>query len=119
VSNYNVLNDIDKRSLLLIYLPDEKNTNKNMYPKGTKFNLLEHMMRVTEIMLEKLLRKEPESQEYIFKIVDLPYDSNMKFKITDEEIIIDVTKQDVSDMIIKGFIDFALYMKNRDKPLQT
>jgi predicted acylesterase/phospholipase RssA len=119
VSNHNVLNDIDKRSLLFIYLPDEKNTNKNIYPKGTKFNLLEHMIRVTEIMLEKLLRKEPESQDYIFKITDLPYDSNMKFKITDDEIIVDVTKKDINDMIIKGFIDFSLYMKNRNRSLQT
>jgi hypothetical protein len=65
------------------------------------------------------LRKEPESQDYIFKITDLPYDSNMKFKITDDEIIVDVTKKDINDMIIKGFIDFSLYMKNRNRSLQT
>ena len=64
-------------------------------------------------------RSGSEEIQMIFKITDLPYDSNMKFKITDDEIIVDVTKKDINDMIIKGFIDFSLYMKNRNRSLQT
>lgn len=115
VSNFDIEN-VDKRYLLIIYLPPDKTENRTIYAKGTNFNLLDHIMRVSDIFLDMALQDAANraiDNEYVFQPNDLPYESHMKFKITDKEIVVDVTKEDVSDMTIKGFIDFAIYMKNR------
>lgn len=112
ISSFEILDKVDKNSKLIVILPMDSDTDTAVYPKRHEFNFLEHFIRVNEIMINMIYDDYSDSEE-IFKVGKLVYDKFLKFSYTDKTVYVDITKKDMDDMIVQGFVEFSVYMKKR------
>lgn len=112
ISTFELFENVDKNSKLIVLLPQDGKANTMLYPKGQEFSFLEYFIRVNEIMVD-MIQNNPNNGDEVFKIKDLAYDKFLKFAYTDKSIYVDITKQHMDDMIVQVFVEFSIYMKNR------
>lgn len=114
ISTFEMMTDINKENKLIILLPSDSDLNCVTYPKKKQFDFLEYFLRINETMVNLIQVDLPESDE-VFHIKDLPYASYMKFDCNEKDIYVNITNNDMDNLIIQGFVDFAIYMKKRYK----
>ncbi len=118
-----VFKDVEKHTLLNVLLPQSSHSHVIEYPKDSIIMFANFLLRVGEIMTNRIMANKEydiDSQNFhTFIIGKLSYENNLKFKITDKEIIVDIAIEDMDSMILKGFIDTTDYMKKRYKDIDN
>jgi predicted acylesterase/phospholipase RssA len=112
ISTFDIFENVDKNCQLIIVLPVDNESQITVYPKKHEFNFLQHFIRINEIMIG-LINTKVDDEKCIFKIKQLVYDKFLKIRFREKSIFIDVCKHDMDDMIVQGFVDFSVYMKQR------
>lgn len=106
---------VDKKYILIVILCD---LHKNkVYDTNTKFNFFDYSMRISNILLSSLVSQYSKkyinkSKSHVLKIQNVPYDKPFKYIVTGNDIRLELTQEDIDNMILKGFIDMSNYMKN-------
>jgi predicted patatin/cPLA2 family phospholipase len=116
-----VFKDVEHNTLLNILLPQSIHSNGIEYPKDSTIIFADFLFRVSDIMISRILaNKEYDANNFhTFIIGNLSYETNIKFKITEKDVFVDITKEDVDSMILKAFIDTTNYMQKRYKEIEN
>ncbi len=113
-----IFKKVPKENKLAIILCHGTSEEPQVYEKGTKFDFLTFIIRTFYIMLRNLLsyfsnKYKSRNDLHILKIQDLPYDKTFKFHISNQNIKVEFTQNDLDNLTLKGFIDISEYMKSR------
>lgn len=110
--------DVNKDNILSFLLYSSCKEDFQVYEKDTQFNFITYTIRMLQIIITTLIEHSTDNMENpkyenVMKIKNLPYDKVVKFRIKDDKIFIDITYEDMDNMILKGFIDVTNYMNKR------
>lgn len=110
--------DVNKDNILSFLLYSSCKEDFQVYEKNTHFSFVTYTIRMLQIMLTTLIEHTTENMENskynnVMKIKNLPYNKVVKFRIKNDEILIDIAHEDMDNMILKGFIDVTNYMNKR------
>lgn len=109
-----IFKDCNKHNILGVLLAPSKDYEP--YEKNAKIGFMQYVFRMMTIVVRNLLTKTSTSYDdwfNVMKISDFPYEGVFKFQFTDQCINIDLSKEDMENMILKGFIDITQYMNRR------
>jgi|DEB0MinimDraft_4_1074332.scaffolds.fasta_scaffold00757_11 NTE family protein len=107
----NIFTDIDCKNKLEIYIEPTIGEANNSYSENE--DIKSYFMRIFEILYKNHFNKQSMSNtnQNILYFSDIPYGEVMKFKITNEKIKIDVTKEDYDLLVLFGFSEISKFMK--------
>lgn len=110
--------DVNEYNILSFLLYSTCKEDIQVYERDTRFNFVTYTIRMLQIMLSTLIAHTTDNMENpkynnVMKIKNLPYSKVVKFRIKNDEILIDVTHEDMENMILKGFVDVTNYMNKR------
>jgi predicted patatin/cPLA2 family phospholipase len=108
-----IFKDVDENLVFRVLLFPTSAEQAEIYPKNHNYCFMTYFMRMFEIMMTKVLAKDEELQhKNVLSIYELPYEKFFKFKITDDYIVIQLTREDFDNLILQGFICMTRYMGN-------
>lgn len=116
----NIFKTVPKENKLCVIIYSGTDEDPMIYAKGNKLDFFLYFSRSIYIMLKNLLSNPIEKYKlkddlHILKINNLPYAGTFKFKITNKEIIISVSQEEVDNLTLKGYIEIFEYMKKKRK----
>jgi predicted patatin/cPLA2 family phospholipase len=109
--DFQYFKDVDKENILGIMLPVTEAKLKQL-PKGSQINLFEFSMRVSQLMIANMMNDEG-VDDSVFQIGPLIYDTQFRLKVSDKDIYIDLTKEELDALIVQGFVYMSQYMQKR------
>lgn len=115
VSDYSMYKDVDHANILNIQIHPMKD-NKTIYDANKNFGFLEHFMRVSEILLSKVMKTNTSIHNTCY-ISGLHYTDNFRFKAVDNYVCVDATTEDMDKMIVQAFIEISMYFNKQNKKI--
>lgn len=115
-----IFKNVNKKYVLAVILCQTAKNKADPEPDKQSYNFIEYTVRISQILISTVSSQSSnkyknKSCEHILKIVDLPYDQAFKYKITDNDIQLELSQEDIDNLTLKGFIDMSKYMSARYK----
>lgn len=116
VDKTNIFDNVDKDCILNILLANTDTVEIEEIDSDNELPFMEYSMRVTKLILTKILTIYKLNQNTCDKknslyIAEFPCKSILNFKLNGDEIRINVTDDDFEKLILLGFIEMTNYMK--------
>lgn len=89
-----------------------------VYEKNKTMNFAKYIIGVVQtmiitVMFQSTINSEKHNHYNVLRMKDMPYNKVVKFKVNNDDILIDISIKEMEDQILRGFIDITKYMNER------
>lgn len=112
----NIFCDIPSKHKLFIHITQTDYEKIQIIEPNTRFSFFQFVKRIMLIIFKSIIiSKHIYNRQDVLDITDIPYKSAFNLVIKNNEIQTMLNKDDVENLILKGFSDITYYMNNRYK----
>jgi len=112
----NIFCDVPSEHKLFIHITQTDYEKIQIIEPNTRFSFFQFVKRIILIIFKSIVvSKHIYDRQDVLDITDIPYKSAFNLIIKNNEIQTILNKDDVENLILKGFLDITYYMNNRYK----
>lgn len=117
IQSDNIFLDVNKDNILGVMLYSSCE-DMIVYEKNKSMSFANYIMGITQVIINTIMFQSTRQMELhdhynVMQMKDMPYNKVVKFKVNNDDILIDLSIKDMEDQILRGFIDITKYMNER------